>query len=66
MEEALKIINISINKENSANTLKALQNSDASLPFPFLESEDYHAALNSQKHQNIPTNVLVRFTIKLC
>ena len=57
--EALKLINKAVDRGSPSNTLKALQNAEACLPFPFLESQDYQSALAKQKEQNIPSNVLV-------
>jgi hypothetical protein len=48
-----------INAGAPLETLRALQRPDGSLPFPYLEAEDYQQALIQEKQDGIPKNSLV-------
>lgn len=57
--EALAQINECVKTGNAKETLKALQNPNANLPFPYLEAVDYYSALVFEKNNGIPNNVIV-------
>ena len=56
---ALQRINECVGSGNSKDTLKALQNPNANLPFPYLEAMDYYTALVFEKSNGLPSNVTV-------
>jgi hypothetical protein len=51
-----------INAGAPLETLRALQRPDGSLPFPYLEAEDYQQALIQEKQDGIPKNSLVVYS----
>ena len=57
---ALQLINEAVDRAVPKETLRALQYSDANLPFPYLEAEDYQSALVMEKKNGIPVNTIVR------
>ena len=58
---ALQLINEAVDRGIPRETLRVLQSSDANLPFPYLEAEDYQSALVMEKKNGIPVNTVVRW-----
>lgn len=59
--EALAHINKCITGTNAKETLKALQNPEANLPFPYLEAIDYHSALLQERMEGLPSNLTILY-----
>ena len=64
--EALKHINECLGRNNPKEILKALQNPNANLPFPYLEATNYYSALVREREEGLPSNTTVSgFTCSL-
>ncbi len=62
VENSLSTLNITLEKDDPQETLKALQNPDANFPFVYRdkEADKYHKALIEQKKCGMPQCLLVR------
>ncbi len=57
--DALQQINKCVGGGDPREILKALQNPNANLPFPYLEATDYYSALIFEKSNGLPSNTTV-------
>ena len=59
VEVAVKNLNEVLDKDDPAQTLKALKNPDGNFPFIYQEPSRYHKALFKEKKEGLPATILV-------